>query len=123
MLFFYCFRYGDGIREKPIYILSTRRVLYSPITSDTSRQPMLPSCELHLASKCRRTWVGVASGNRVVDVDQDTRVGSLVRAREGDKVRGCLAATTSNLKLRARKVKLGSALALSGMDGDVLIAH
>jgi hypothetical protein len=84
---------------------------------------MLPSCELHLASKCRRTWVGVASRNWVVDVDQDTRVGSLVRAREGDKVRGCLAATTGNLKLRTRKVKLGSALALSGMDGDVFIAH
>lgn len=78
---------------------------------------------MHLACEGRRAGVGVACRDRVVDVDLDTRVGSLVRARERDEVRGRLAATASNLKLSARQVELGSAYALSSVDGDVLVTH
>lgn len=78
---------------------------------------------MHLASESRRAGVSVACRDRVVDVDLNTRVGSLVRARERDEVRWRLAAAASNLKLCTGQVELGSTYALSSVDGDVLVAH
>ena len=67
-----------------------------------------------------RAGVLVASGDRVVDVDQDTRVSSLVSTGERDGRTRSSRTATSDSDLRARDVELGSASGGGSVDGDIL---
>jgi hypothetical protein len=62
----------------------------------------------------------VVCGNGVVDVNEDTRVGSLVGAGEADERRRAAAATVVDLDLGAGDVELGAAGAARAVEGDVL---
>lgn len=79
----------------------------------------------HLAFENSRARVRVRSEDGVVDVDEDTRVSSLVRARECHEVRaGWLrAAAARDGNLTARQVELGASRALGDVQGDLLAAH
>lgn len=62
----------------------------------------------NLAAEDRRAGVLVRCRDRVVDVDEDTRVRGLVRARESNLVRGVGAAAACDADLGARNVELGT---------------
>jgi hypothetical protein len=62
----------------------------------------------------------VAGRNRVIDVDQDTRVRRLVRSRERHHWSRSAITTVLNLDLRTRDIKLRTARAASRMQRNVL---
>lgn len=76
-----------------------------------------------LACEGSRAGVCVVRGLGVVDVDQDTGVGGLVRARERNQVLGLGATATRHGKLSARQVELGTTAALGDVQGDLLVPH
>jgi hypothetical protein len=65
----------------------------------------------------------VVCGDGVVDVNKDTGIASLVRAREADERRRAAAATVVDLDLGAGDVELGAAGAAGAVEGDVLRAE
>ena len=77
---------------------------YSPSTSHRHRN--LPS--RISAAEDSRTGILVRRRNRVVDVDEDARIGRLVGAGEGNLVRGLSASAACDAKLGARDVELGT---------------
>jgi hypothetical protein len=76
-----------------------------------------------LAGEGRRTRVDIAGRNRVVDVDKNSWVGSLVGTRESSQVGRRLGAASGDLELGTAEVELGSTGALSDVKTDVLVAH
>ena len=82
----------------------TVRKSYSPWTSH--RHHNLPS--RISAAEDSRTGILVRRRDRVVDVDEDARIGRLVGAGEGNFVRGLSASAACDAKLGARDVELGT---------------
>ena len=70
-----------------------------------------------------RSRVDVACRNRVVDVDQNSRVARLVGTRECHEVGGSLASATRDLNLCTGEVELCASRALSDVQSNVLISH
>lgn len=94
----------------------TQRI-HSPQAFPTNdSRPHLPTPDLG----SRRS---VRSRNRVVNVDQDSRVGSLVSTREANQRSGVTTAATGNLDLGTADVELGTARRTGRVEGNVLDAE
>lgn len=96
---------------------------YCPTGTAHHQAAVFAPVKAHLASERSRAGVGVRCRLGVVDVDEDTRVGSLVRARERHEVAGRAAAAASDGELSARQVKLSATGALRHVKGNLLVAH
>lgn len=70
-----------------------------------------------------RAGQSVVGGHRVVDVDEQTGVGGLVRAGQGDQGARAAVAAAGDGDLAARDVELGATLAASAVQRDVLDAE
>jgi hypothetical protein len=85
--------------------------------------PELYDHALHLAREGSWARIGVAGGNRVVDIDENARVRGAIGSWEGDKVLRLRAAATTDVELSTRKVKLGAPLTRSGVKSNMFISH
>jgi hypothetical protein len=85
--------------------------------------PSIPSPTHYLAAPDSRAGRRVASRHRVIDVELDARISSLVRTRESNLGTWGAVSTILNLDLRAGDIKLCAPDCRGGVQGDVLDAH
>lgn len=98
--------------------------MHHPIRHFTKSHRLIYTVHNHASTLPNsRTRVSVASRDRVVDVDQDTRISVLVRARQRDSRARSSRSATSDSDLGTRDVELRAALGRSSMDGNVLDAE
>jgi hypothetical protein len=104
-----------------IFILLRSHPSHSCLHDMPSALPLV--ARPNLTSEGSRPRVDIAGRNRVVDVDQNSWVASLVGTREGYQVGSRLGAASSDLELGTAKVELRSTGALGDVETNVLVAH
>lgn len=105
------------ITQPSIHLFNINRVPYSKIITSPSTPPLLTSLRI----RPRRP---IALRNRIIDINQDARVGGRVRTRERHQALGAVrAAAARDGDLRARDVELGAAGRPSRVQADMFGAE